>query len=787
MKHLAIGVFLLVVLLPFTASARENFGEYQTPVPSFIRAKASDPLIRAVHPMGDGAAIVYTSDGVFRTDDSGASWRDITPMLSTGRVVSYVLADGRKEVTVLIGDVPSATFEIARSNDGGESWQRRPIVLENAAYYEVMAAEAKLMRLGPSQLEIEARVSTSSNFDGKAVYRSDDGGKSWVFVSRSIELHREEAAPVASDELGWQIETTGECSGYKVGCMQRTRLRVGGRDVTPAAINALYDQQRQKADEDAAAARFGGFAAAPGGQTRISLNRGFDKCQASTPQNMQIWWDQSFHFDSNIYMSGRNRACPSQPFTNNPAWIDAVTNQGWGLIPTVVGYQSPCTASATTTKLSYDPAVAETQGRGEADIAAADGAAIGITSGSVIYYDMERYDETAATPGCRTATVAFLKGWTQRMHELGYISGVYGSPKNALEDWQQMPAGSRMDAVWMARWDNIPNVWRYASFALPLDVWDNHQRIKQWQAPHNETWGGVTFNIDGNIADGPVAGFPFARNKTADFDGDLSTDISVFRPSTGEWFVYGSKGPTFSARAFGAEGDILTPGDYDGDGKTDLAVFRPNNLTWYFQTKGSFSLRQYGGQGDIPTPADFDGDKRTDIALFRPSTGTWYIAYNDSRNSFGTFEFGVNGDRPAAGDYDGDGKADLAVWRPSDGSWYVQMSGGSGFSVVPWGVDGDAPAQADYDGDGKTDRAVFRPSNSTWYIWGSASGMQMRQFGESGDQPVPGDYDGDGKDDIAVFRPSNNTWYIAGSSAGFNVREFGAAGDQPVPRAYLPR
>src|SRR6185369_6053022 len=152
---------------------------------------------------------------------------------------------------------------------------------------------------------------------------------------------------------------------------------------------------------------------------------------------------------------------------------------------TIVGYQSPCTASTTTAKLSYDVATAEQQGRGEADIAVADANNIGLTAGSVLYYDMERYDPpNPDTLGCAAATLAFLKGWTERIHELGYISGVYGSPFNANPAWASMPAASRMDAIWMARWDNVQSVWTYVSFpTFPTNVWNNHQRIKQWQAP----------------------------------------------------------------------------------------------------------------------------------------------------------------------------------------------------------------------------------------------------------------------------------------------------------------
>jgi hypothetical protein len=78
---------------------------------------------------------------------------------------------------------------------------------------------------------------------------------------------------------------------------------------------------------------------------------------------------------------------------------------------------------------------------------------------------MERYDEIARNARLphRNST-AFLKGWTDRVRELGYESGTYGSPKNAQEDWVNLPPASKMHAIWMARWDNVMNVWTYVSF-----------------------------------------------------------------------------------------------------------------------------------------------------------------------------------------------------------------------------------------------------------------------------------------------------------------------------------
>jgi hypothetical protein len=582
---------------------------------------------------------------------------------------------------------------------------------------------------------------------------------------------------------GWTLRNDGTCLGVKSGCFQETRLYSGGNEITPPPIRALAGLEREAAE----IATVPMFAAAPGGSTRISTNKGFDKCTAFSTTQAQTWWDNSPYYNVNIYMSGRNRACQTQPFNGNPAWLTQVNAMGWGLIPTVVGYQSPCTSSTTTAKLSYEAATAEQQGRGEADIAVNDAAAIGLTSGSILYYDMERYDPpNPDTLGCEPATRAFLKGWTDRIHELGFKSGTYGSPFNAQNHWVNLPAASKMDVVWLANWDNRSTVWFFNSFpSFPISLWPDHQRVKQY-FNGTESWGGVSFNIDRDISDAPVAAPLVARNMPADFDGDGRSDVSVFRPADGVWYVLSSLNSAYSGTGFGVGSDVLAPGDFDGDGKTDYSVFRPSDGTWYTLSKaGTFSSRQFGAATDVPVPADYNGDGKTDIAVFRPSNGYWYIANSDSLATYTFIQFGQTGDKPVPGDYDGDGKTDLAVYRPSDGTWYVMKIADLSFYAVRFGIASDRPVQGDYDGDGKTDQAVYR--DGTWYMMQSSAGFSAFQFGLADDLPATGDFDGDGKADIAVFRQSNGNWFMSRSQAGFSAVGFGQNGDRPVEAAYLPQ
>ena len=282
-------------------------------------------------------------------------------------------------------------------------------------------------------------------------------------------------------------------------------------------------------------------------------------------------------------------------------------------------------------------------------------------------------------------------------------------------------------------------------------------------------------------------------NARADFDGDGVTDISVFRPSEGNWYLNQSSGG-FAVLNWGISSDTLVPADYDGDGKTDPAVFRPTDTLgvsdFLILNSKDFTLSgfEWGVPGDVPVVGDYDGDGKADVSVWRESDTTWYT--NNSSDGSGTFdEFGLSGDIPVVGDWDGDGKNRPGIFRPGDNTWYLARATGdpgTNFDAIPFGDASDLRVPGDYDGDGKTDIAVFRASDGNWYIRSSESGNTTATgFGAVGDEPVPGDYDGDGKDDLAVYR-DGDWWILRSNSGSVSASSFGIATDTPVPGRHNP-
>lgn len=226
---------------------------------------------------------------------------------------------------------------------------------------------------------------------------------------------------------------------------------------------------------------------------------GFDACTVPSRRSMSAW-ESSPYRAIGVYIGGLNRGC-SQP-NLTASWVAEQIGAGWGLIPTYVGLQAPTSSCSSCAKLSSSAAAAASQGTEAATDAVNQARLAGIGEGSPIYFDMESYTPTSSAT---SATLTFLAAWTTRLHALGYDSGVYSSSASGISDLADQLGGSyqQPDDLWIANWNGQQST---TDPYVPASAWSQHQRIHQYRGGHDETYGGVTINIDNNYVEGATAG-----------------------------------------------------------------------------------------------------------------------------------------------------------------------------------------------------------------------------------------------------------------------------------------
>lgn len=273
---------------------------------------------------------------------------------------------------------------------------------------------------------------------------------------------------------------------------RKRAILAAGRGAARAGASALPRPRRALATASA------------GGSIYTGL--GFDACTAPSSQEMAAWKESPYRAVG-VYIGGLNRGCSQPNLTES--WVSRQVEAGWYLIPTYVGLQAPTSACTSCAKIN--PSQATAQGNAAASDAVAQAAALGMGPGSPIYNDMEAYTQTSSAT---SATLAFLEAWTEKLHSLGYVSGVYSSSGSGIEDLvDQIGSGYNLpDQIWFANWNGQANA---TDPYIPASAWSQQQRIHQYRGGHDERYGGVTINIDNNYVEGSTVGnvAPTAANE----------------------------------------------------------------------------------------------------------------------------------------------------------------------------------------------------------------------------------------------------------------------------------
>jgi hypothetical protein len=233
-----------------------------------------------------------------------------------------------------------------------------------------------------------------------------------------------------------------------------------------------------------------------------TYDKGFDACAAPSTTAMNAWKTSSPYKVVGVYIGGANRACAQPNLTTT--WLNTQWSKGWRLLPIWVGPQAPCT-SLHTTIFSSDQLGSFFDGIAQASAAADAADALGLGWLSPIYYDLEGYPKGGT---CTTAVQNFMQGWVRQLNARGYRAGMYSSLCSGIVDVAATYSDTSkvtLNAIWIAAWNNTPNIYGFGSTCPLSDTrWSDHQRVHQYQGGHNETYGGVTINIDTNAVDGPT-------------------------------------------------------------------------------------------------------------------------------------------------------------------------------------------------------------------------------------------------------------------------------------------
>jgi hypothetical protein len=207
-------------------------------------------------------------------------------------------------------------------------------------------------------------------------------------------------------------------------------------------------------------------------------------------------WGVSPYRAIGVYIGGANMACSQTNLT--AAWVSAESAAGWRLIPTYVGLQAPTNSCGCA---GIIPRQAAAEGSAAAADAVTQAQSLGIGQGNPIYYDMEAYSGAANS----SAAMTFLSAWTAALHAAGYQSGVYSSAGSGISDLAAHygTGYTEPDDIWIADWNRQRST---ADPYVPIGDWAAHQRLHQYQGGHNETYAGVTINIDNDYLDGATVG-----------------------------------------------------------------------------------------------------------------------------------------------------------------------------------------------------------------------------------------------------------------------------------------
>jgi len=175
---------------------------------------------------------------LLRTTDGGISWRDVTPVNPSGQKV------GVRRLTALsslIAWAPQArpqdtTVEIFRTIDGGRTW--RSAAIPAPAGFTAAPGVASISFINPREGWLVASVVAYMGHDEVEIYRSTDGGETWVKVASAMRDRASSGLSIAGSKaaVSFLNATTGWITGFGPDLVYVYVTHDGGRTWRPQDI-----------------------------------------------------------------------------------------------------------------------------------------------------------------------------------------------------------------------------------------------------------------------------------------------------------------------------------------------------------------------------------------------------------------------------------------------------------------------------------------------------------------------------------------------------------------------
>jgi hypothetical protein len=219
---------------------------------------------------------------------------------------------------------------------------------------------------------------------------------------------------------------------------------------------------------------------------------GFDKRDFPGLAAMETWMRESPYVWVGYYLPSPCYA--GQSWAGNRAGL---ASMGWGLAVIYVGQQAPGATgnagAAGAPDCGRKPLTVD-QGTLDGAQAVAIASADGFPTGSTIFLDVERSDPMP------TALGEYAGGWITTVLSRGFVAGIYAHKLNAetLSAIQRNAFNAAGLAITPPFW--VTNSVGFALGKRPSE--SGYEFATIWQNPSDaaETWGGITFRIDQNVA-----------------------------------------------------------------------------------------------------------------------------------------------------------------------------------------------------------------------------------------------------------------------------------------------